>query len=106
MAEREWYGRVKPIFDASQGPIARSGGAKSSRSPPPHWPAARVGEQGFLRPIPDWLGLLQRRGLAARDSRTTAIPPPFQPTEEEAAGDGLTLGNKLSHTLPRSHAEH
>jgi hypothetical protein len=104
MAEREWHGRVKPIFDANQGPIARSGGQN------PLGPRRLIGRlhvlASRLRPaISDWLDLLQRRGLAARDSRTTAIPPPFQPTEEEAAADGLTLG-KNCHTPPRSHAEH
>jgi len=58
MAEREWHGRVKPIFDANQGPIARSGGQN------PLGPRRLIGRlhvlASRLRPaISDWLDIGQ-----------------------------------------------
>jgi hypothetical protein len=101
MAVREWHGRVKAIFAANERPITREG---LQNAECPRCPIGRLHLQASrLHPaIADWLRALQRRGLAARDSRTTAIPPPFQPTEEEAAGGGLTLGGNPSHTLSLS----
>jgi hypothetical protein len=53
---------------------------------------------GFIRPF--LTGCAHCKGGVGLHE--TAELPPFQPTEEEAAGDGLTLGENPSHTLSHS----
>ena len=100
MRGQDWRGRVNAIFAASGSPISSGGGRNVER---PRVPIGQLHVLARLRDavVCEWPDGLQRRGLAARDNRTTAIPPPshrmFQPTEEEAAGRDLPLGRN-SHT--------
>lgn len=103
MGVREWAGRVDAILAAIHGPITTRGGQN------PQCPRALIGGLHVLAILlhpaqPEWACWAAKAGSRCTRQpnyrHSTPIhrhPSPFQPTEEEAAGDLLPLG-KNSHT--------